>query len=131
MVIDYVQGDSNPIKVLLFRGRSEDAGQAIDVSDAGVTVRANISYKGTFKQTIVCTKLPGKYKGTDSRSGLWSVDTAAPFNVGGKGGIIAVYPSPTTFNEAGVYDMEIEIVWPTYNETILKKYQVNARPQIA
>lgn len=129
-VIKYVQNDRNPLRHLLFRGASADAGVPIDVSPVGVSVRANIAFDGALKEAIVCAKSPGLYKGEDRRTGLWVVDSTAPYDVAGKGGIVLVYPSATTFDQPGVYTVEYEIIASGLSETVQEVDEVHVRKEI-
>jgi hypothetical protein len=129
MELRYVQGDSRPaIRVSL-----ELAGAPIDVSAGGTTVRAYIRLVGqtTLKDTLVGTKSTGRLTAVDSDTGAWTVDTTAPYNVAGVGGIVLFNPNPTTFNQAGQYEAEYEIdLGGGIKQTVNKVDRINVRAQI-
>lgn len=127
--VNYVQGDSFPVlKVSL-----ESAGAPIDVSAGGTTVRAYVRAKGAtaLKDTLNCVKSTGRLTAVDDTTGAWTVDVTAPYNVAGVGGIVLFYPSATTFDAAGQYEVEYEIDYGGgVKWTVFVKDLVNVRAQV-
>jgi hypothetical protein len=129
--IQKVQFDTlPPLKEWLFEGSCAEYGRAIDVSDINTTVRAHIKFNGTWKESIYCAKAPGLFKGVDKRSSLWIVDEAAPYNTPGKGGIVLTYPTPNTWDQVGIYEIEYEIVSSGGRQTVKAGQQIEVIPQI-
>lgn len=125
----YVAGDQRPpLRISL-----ENAGSPIDVSDGGATVRAYIREAGstTLKDTLTGVKSTGLLTAVDDDTGEWTVDTTAPYDVAGAGGIVLFYPDSGTFDTAGTYQVEYEIDWgSSVTQTIYQVDTVTVRAQI-
>lgn len=137
--INYVRNDRLPALWVALTLPGIDAntpGDPIDVSDAGVTVRAHVTTKstGVLKESLVGTKTTGKvtgYTGTGSRRRP-TVSTDAPYDTAGKGGIVQFFPSATTFDTEGDYEAEYEITWGDgKKQTVYEKDTIKVRKDLA
>lgn len=126
----YVRNDRLPsLRISLELGSSP-----VDVSAVGVTVRAHVRVSGsaTLKETLTGTKQIGRRTAVDADTGQWTVNTAAPYDVAGVGGIVTFQPSATTFDAAGTYEVEYEIDWgSSIKQTIYATDQVLVREDFA
>lgn len=131
--INYVQNDQRPpLRVRLHNGKIADGATPIDVSYSGVTVRAHVKFNGVLKESLVGQKMSGHLLSVDRRTGIWEIDTNAPYNVPGIGGIVVFPPSATTFDTPGTYEVEYEIDYGSgVTQTVFKTDIVNVREQFA
>lgn len=66
---------------------------------------------GSVKEVLMLVKLPGIVTSIDKKTGAHEVDTAAPYDVPGKGGRCAIQFGPDTLDTVGEFTGEIEVTF--------------------
>lgn len=104
--IKLVQGDTGPQLVLSLTDRATLA--PIDLSGAGTSIKLHFREMGsdTIKESIPCFPIAGY---TDPDTGVTT--SAAPYDVAGKGGRMAMNWTATALNDAGEFEGEVEITF--------------------
>lgn len=98
-----VQGDTRPD--LVFSITDQNTGLPIDLSTATTVVKFRANGSTTVKATMNCVPLPGIVQADGT------VSAAAPYNVAGFGGRVAMTWSPTALDTAGDFEGEIEVTF--------------------
>lgn len=122
-----VQGDTEPLRLSI---TDPATGLPVDLSAAATTVLFKmrpVPVGGevvTIKATVTCSKLAGIVQDDGS------LNTAAPYNVPGSGGVCLVPWGPTDLDTAGEFEAEVEITFDTGRvKTINKLIYITIRPQ--
>lgn len=119
----FVQNDTSPQLMLTLTDENDDP-----INLVGATVELQIREEGgdAVKAVRPCTLVPGRLTLAET------IDTAAPFDVAGRGGRAYATWSADTWDTPGFYEAEVEVTYSDGSvETSFDTIKFEVREQIA
>lgn len=120
MKLRLVTGDTPQIPISI---TDPATGLPIDLSAASVALKVR-PVGGTLKATVAATLARGRVRDDDS------IDTAAPYNIPGRGGRAIAACSSSVFDVAGEYEAEVEVTIGAVITTPYKVQKITVRKDI-